>query len=166
VRPLTGAWLPVDRALGAAVCATLFALMVLTFADVAGRYLLNSPLPGTAELTELAMGIVIFGGLPLVTARRGQISVTLFDRYIPERALPLLDGAIAVFSTVVLGVFAWRIGAEAWYRGGFGDMTPYLHLPVAPFAWFMCAMAALSMVLAFIEALGHFGAARRKAERA
>lgn len=140
--------------------------MVLTFADVAGRYLFNSPLPGTAELTELGMGIVIFAGLPLVTATRGQITVTLFDRFIPERAASLLEGLVAVFSSVVLAVFAWRIGAEAGYRGGFGDMTPYLHLPIAPFAWFMCAMAALSMVLSLLQAFAHFGAARRKAQRA
>lgn len=144
----------------------LFALMALTFADVAGRYLFNSPLPGTAELTELGMGIVIFGGLPLVTARRSQITVTLFDRFIPERAVSIMDGLIALFSSVVLAVFAWRIGAEAAYRGGFGDMTPYLHLPIAPFAWFMCAMAAASMLIVLLQAAAHFGAARRKAQRA
>lgn len=130
--------------------------MALTFADVAGRYLFNSPIPGTAELTELGMGVLIFAGLPLVTARRGQITVTLFDRFIPPAALRFLDGAIALFSAAVLALFAWRIGADAAYRGGFGDMTTYLHLPIAPFAWFMSAMAALSMALTIVQAVGHF----------
>jgi len=160
VRLLKAAWLQVDRLLAVTVCAMLMALMALTFADVIGRYLFNSPIPGTAELTELGMGILIFAGLPLVTASRGQIRVSLFDRLIPASLLPLLDGLIALFSTVVLGVFAWRIGADAAYRGGFGDMTPYLHLPVAPFAWFMSAMAVWSMILTFFQGLQQFGIMR------
>lgn len=154
------------RALKAVVCAMLMALMLLTFADVIGRYLFNSPIAGTAELTELGMGILIFAGLPLVTASRGQITVSLFDRLIPPSVLPFLDGAIAIFSSVVLGVFAWRIGADAAYRGGFGDMTTYLHLPVAPFAWFMSAMALLSMILTLVQAVQHFAAVTRKPDRA
>ena len=166
MRLLKAAWLQVDRLLAVVVCAMLMALMALTFADVIGRYLFNSPIPGTAELTELGMGILIFAGLPLATASRGQITVSLFDRLIPASLLPVLDGLIALFSTVVLGVFAWRIGADAAYRGGFGDMTTYLHLPVAPFAWFMSAMALLSLVLTLVQAIQHFAAAMRNTQRA
>jgi TRAP-type transport system small permease protein len=140
----------------------LLALMALTFADVAGRYLFNSPIPGTAELTELCMGILIFSGLPLLTAARGQITVTLFERFMPSSALPAMDGAIALFSACVLGVFAWRIAAEASYRGGFGDITPFLHLPIAPFAWFMSGMAVIAAVLTLMQAFRHFGRARRR----
>ena len=143
----------------------LLALMALTFADVVGRYAFNSPIPGTAELTELGMGILIFAGLPLVTVRREQITVSLFDRFIPRSVAPLLDALIALVSAAMLGVFAWRIGAEALYRGGFGDMTTYLHLRIAPFAWFMSAMALLSMVLTLAQALQHL-ASIRQARRA
>ncbi len=42
----------------------LFAIMALTFFDVAGRKLLSNSIPGSLELTELLMVVVIFGALP------------------------------------------------------------------------------------------------------
>jgi len=42
-------------------------MMVLTFVDVVGRYLLNRPLRGAFELTELGLVVLIFAGLPLVS---------------------------------------------------------------------------------------------------
>jgi len=45
----------------------LFAIMVLTFLDVSGRKLLDHSIPGSLELTELLMVVVIFGALPLVS---------------------------------------------------------------------------------------------------
>lgn len=149
---LKAAWRSVDRLLGSIVCAILLALMAITFADVVGRYVFNSPLPGTAELTELGMGVLVFAGLPLVTAARGQITIDLFDRFLTAAVQRVLDVGIALLSAAVLAVFAWRIGAEAVHRGGFGDITTYLHLPIAPFAWFMSVMAALASVLCLAQA--------------
>jgi hypothetical protein len=68
-----GAWL--DRALGAAAAVLLFGLMMLTTADVIGRYIFNWPLRGAFEITELLMLALIFAGLPL--ASRTDEHVTL-----------------------------------------------------------------------------------------
>ena len=61
-------WLETLSALLAGLA--LFAIMVLTFVDVAGRKLLDHSITGSLELTELLMVVVIFGALPLVRARR------------------------------------------------------------------------------------------------
>ena len=45
----------------------LFAMMVLTFADVVGRKLLGDSIPGAVELTELCMLVMIFMALPLAS---------------------------------------------------------------------------------------------------
>ena len=45
-----------DRLLGIVAAATLFFIMALTCADVAGRYFFGAPIPGGFEITELAMG--------------------------------------------------------------------------------------------------------------
>ena len=60
-----GAWL--DRALGAAAAVLLFGLMGLTTADVIGRYVINSPLRGAFEITELLLLTLVFAGLPLAS---------------------------------------------------------------------------------------------------
>ena len=45
----------------------LFAIMWLTLIDVSGRKLLSESVPGSLEVTELLMVVVIFAGLPLVS---------------------------------------------------------------------------------------------------
>ncbi|RCV85674.1 TRAP transporter small permease subunit, partial [Vreelandella rituensis] len=40
--------------------ATLFALMLLTTADVVGRYFFNAPILGTVELTQQMLAAVVF----------------------------------------------------------------------------------------------------------
>ena len=49
---------------GLLAALALFAIMVLTLVDVSGRKLLSASVPGSLELTELLMVVVIFAGLP------------------------------------------------------------------------------------------------------
>ena len=63
--PNKKAWF--DVALGAAASLLLLVMMLLTFADVLGRYVFNTPLRGAFEITELALLSLIFAGLPLVS---------------------------------------------------------------------------------------------------
>jgi TRAP-type transport system small permease protein len=54
---------------GAIAAAALFGIMILTLIDVSGRKALSTSVPGSLELTELLMVVVIFAGLPLVSLR-------------------------------------------------------------------------------------------------
>ena len=53
-----------DRLLGGLSALPVALIMVLTFADVLGRYVFSSPLRGSVELIEYAMALVIFTALP------------------------------------------------------------------------------------------------------
>ena len=57
----------VGTATAVALGVMLLALTGITVLDVTGRYLLNAPLPGGAELTELLVMAVIFTGLPAIS---------------------------------------------------------------------------------------------------
>ena len=65
----------------------LFAIMVLTFFDVLGRKFASNSIPGSLELTELLMVVVIFGALPLVSERGEHVDFDSLDHYLPDRAL-------------------------------------------------------------------------------
>ncbi len=66
----------------------LFVMMMLTFADVIGRYVFTAPIFGAAEMIQFLLAMTIFGGLCLINARDEHITVELFearlDRYIPR----------------------------------------------------------------------------------
>ena len=52
--------------------------------DVFGRYLLGIPLPGTSEITEIILGILIYIGLPYISKKEEHISVSLLSNYLPN----------------------------------------------------------------------------------
>ena len=64
-----------DRTLGLVLAALMFAMMLLTFVDVVGRQLFNAPVLGGNELTRIAMGLLVYIGLPLVCLRREHITI-------------------------------------------------------------------------------------------
>ena len=61
---------------------SLTALVLITVVDVFGRYLLGIPLPGTSEITEIILGILIYIGLPYISKKEEHISVSLLSNYL------------------------------------------------------------------------------------
>src|SRR5882672_9779868 len=74
----------IDAALGIAASVLLFLMMLLTFADVVARYLLNWPIRGAFEITELALLVLIFAGLPLVSHADEHVVMDFIDRILPS----------------------------------------------------------------------------------
>lgn len=108
-----GVWRRLRSVLGVSSGLMVCAMMFLTFADVLGRYVFTRPILGAYEITEVLMGLMIFCGLPLVSASKGHIRVDLLCRALPGpfRAINvfLVDLACGLLS----GVLAWR----AWLYG-------------------------------------------------
>lgn len=94
--------------------AMVGALMFLTFADVVGRYVFNSPILGAYELTEVLMGLLIFAGLPLVSAARKHISIEFIPAVLSPRIRRIQAIGVELLCSAVAGVMAWRI----WLYGG------------------------------------------------
>jgi len=138
-----------ERVLSLTAAAALFAMMVLTFVDVFGRKFLDASLPGSLELTELLMLIVIFVALPLTSLHGEHVVFDLLDRALGRgaRALQhrLSNGLCAV---LMLGA-AWLVRERAARTAEFGDTTAQLHIGMAPFHY----MVAIALVIA---AMVHF----------
>ncbi|HEY1226319.1 MAG TPA: TRAP transporter small permease subunit [Ramlibacter sp.] len=72
-----------ELACGLLAGLALFAIMALTFFDVLGRKFASNSIPGSLELTELLMVVVIFGALPLVSERGEHVEFDSLDPYLP-----------------------------------------------------------------------------------
>ena len=126
-------------ALGGAALV-LLGLVVLTGADVIGRYILLQPINGKTELTRMLMAVMIALVLPVVTARKEHITVDLFDSFLSNRlraARDLVFGSLAAASLVVL---AWWVGFRAMRLMSYGYLSDFLRLPLHPVAFFVAAM--------------------------
>jgi len=97
---------------------TLLVLMGLTTADALGRYLLNSPIPGTGEIIEdYFMIALIFLPLSYSFMQEGHVHVTMIERFFPDRVKFLIGKLNLLLSFILFAlivVAGWRGFAEAW----------------------------------------------------
>jgi TRAP-type C4-dicarboxylate transport system permease small subunit len=139
--------------------SALFGIMTLTLVDVGGRKLASTSLPGSLELTELMMVVVIFAGLPLVSLRGEHV---VFDSLDPLLGHTLRRAQTLIVDLIVaalLGGMAALMWDKAGQMAGFGDTTAQLHIPQAPFVALMGVLLALTalvhLLLAFAPTAHH-----------
>lgn len=115
----------------------LFAIMALTFLDVGGRKLLNNSIPGSLEMTELLMVIVIFGALPLVSERGEHVVFDSLDPYLPnviKKIQRVLVHLLCGVALLALGWLMWQTGNDFLQSG---ETTAQLKILKAPFIYGM-----------------------------
>ncbi len=133
--------------IGPIVSIVLFFMMALTFADVVGRYIFNSPITGALELTEFSMAIVIFLGLTLLSTDEGHVTVDLFDNFIPARIKVIQTIIVNIASAIIMGVISWQLWVKAAETADYGDTTQFLRMPLAPLIYFMAIMTGIASVV-------------------
>ena len=136
-----------DAVLGIAASALLFFMMVLTFFDVVGRYLLNRPIRGAFEITELGLVVLIFAGLPLVSHADEHVTMDFIDRILPERARRAWVRAMHGICAAIMFFLAWQVWIKATRIAGYADTTDVLRVPIGPFVYFMALMIGLTGIV-------------------
>jgi TRAP-type C4-dicarboxylate transport system permease small subunit len=125
----------------------LFAIMALTFFDVLGRKLLDNSIPGSLELTELLMVIVIFAALPLVSLRGEHVLFDSLDNSLPPKVLAIQKAVIHLLIALALLGLGWlmfRTGAQFQQTG---ETTAQLKFPKAPFIYGMALLCGISGIV-------------------
>ncbi|SDO21587.1 TRAP-type C4-dicarboxylate transport system, small permease component [Lutimaribacter pacificus] len=127
----------------------LFALMVLTFCDVILRSAFNAPIEAATELTRIAIAVIVFSALPLLSARGQHISVDLLDPIFARfRLARWRDGIVNLACGVMLYFPASRVVDLAQRARSYGDQTEYLNIPTYLIGWFIAIMSfATALVL-------------------
>jgi TRAP-type C4-dicarboxylate transport system permease small subunit len=154
-----------EKLLVGAASLALLVLTGLTTADALGRYLLNSPIPGTGEIIEdYFMIALIFLPLSYSFMQEGHVHVTMIERYFPggvKRAVGKMNLLLsfALFGLIVLAgwerfVEAWRIEEISTSSVGYPMWPCYLMVPIG------CGLLCLRIVQVFFGGAkkGHAGA--------
>jgi TRAP-type transport system small permease protein len=136
----------------------LFAIMVLTFLDVGGRKLLDNSIPGSLEMTELLMVIVIFSALPLVSERGEHIVFDSLDSFWPDWLRHVQGRLVHLVCAVTLMALGWLMVQTGLDISASGETTAQLGIPKAPFIHGMGLLCAFTgvihLVFAFNPAAG------------
>ena len=131
----------------ALAASALFAIMALTLVDVGGRKLLDTSVPGSLELTELLMVVVIFAGLPLVSLRGEHVVFDSLDPYLPAGLRRVQDALVDLLCALALGGVAWLMWVKAGQMTEYGDTTAQLKITQGPFVYLMSLLCALTAVV-------------------
>lgn len=154
---------------GLLAAAALFAIMILTLVDVAGRKLLSQSLTGSLELTEILMVVVIFAALPLVSLRGEHVIFDSLDPLLPRWLLRVQQAVVDALCFVALAGLAWLMWTKAGRMVGYGDITAQLGLPLGPFVYLMsvlCGITALVHGLLVVRPVAHHHAGVDKGAQA
>ena len=140
------------------VAAALFLMMAITVLDVIGRYLINRPFPGSAELIQYMMVAFIFLALPVVTLRNEHISISLVESVLGPAGRKIQRILISLVSAVIIGFMSVRFWSHAMMLAANRDVIGYLDLPVAPAAFLASVFCGLTLlVLLFMITLECMG---------
>ncbi len=137
----------VQRAISAVLVVSLSLMVALNFVDVLGRRLFNAPVFGANDITEHLMAVIVFAGLPLLTARRGHLSIDLFDAWLLRPGLRWWHKGIDVLIAAVLGLIAWQYFLAVGEARMNSEVSPALTIPRAwsyVFIAFTTATAAVA----------------------
>jgi TRAP-type C4-dicarboxylate transport system permease small subunit len=139
---------PLMRIAEIVTAALLFAMMMLTFADVVGRYVFTAPIFGAAEMIQFLLAMSIFAGLCLVNARDEHITVELFevqlDRMMPHTVRRII---IQLFSVGVMALIAYQLYQYALDAEQIGTKTIVLEWPLAVVSFTVAGLSVVSLIM-------------------
>ncbi|MDO6562470.1 TRAP transporter small permease [Amphritea sp. 1_MG-2023] len=138
-------WLAFFLELIAAV--TLFLLMLLTCADVFGRYFFANSVDGTTELTEMAIAILVFAEMPVITWRGGHVVVDILDRVMGSSLIKVLGLFAAFLMSTSLYFLAVRIFQLAERSLRREEVTEYLQFPIGYVVQYIAIMSWITAAL-------------------
>jgi TRAP-type C4-dicarboxylate transport system permease small subunit len=142
-----------EAVLGVAASAILFAMMLLTAADVVARYVFNRPLRGAFEVTELMLVVLIFAGLPLVAYAKAHVVMDFIDRLLGPGPTALLERGVQLACAALMLGLAWLVRLKADRIWEYRDATDVLRIVYGPFVYFMAGMIALAGLIHLYQAV-------------
>ena len=146
-RALENLTLILDRSLGLVVAAIMFFMMVLTFVDVVGRQVFDSPVSGGGELTEIALGFVVYMGLPLVCLRREHISIGLMAGLLKGRVRQVQHVVLNLLFAGVTFIWARQVWIQGESLAAANNELMFLKIAIHPFVFIMSGFAFFAMLI-------------------
>ncbi|MGQ0543800.1 MAG: TRAP transporter small permease [Betaproteobacteria bacterium] len=137
-------------ALGGGV--VLLGLMGLVAFDVVMRYVLRLPFLGAYEMTELAMALIVFLGLPYCAATGGHVAVDVLGPALDRPAFRWLNALLPLAGGALMAVIAWQSVLYAFESRSRGEATNMLRIDLFPFQMLAAASVALFSVVLLVQA--------------
>ncbi|MGA1289103.1 MAG: TRAP transporter small permease [Rubrivivax sp.] len=138
----------IERLVGSLLVGTLFVMVALTFVDVVGRRFFDKPVYGAHDMTEHLMALIVFAGLPLLTARREHLSIDLLDAWLLQPSFAFWHRVVNLLVAVTLAVISVEFWTAAQEAAEIKEVSQALNIPRGWAYYFISATSALAAVAA------------------
>lgn len=128
-------------------------LMILTAAEIFGRYVFNNPIPGYVEDVELMMAAVVFLGIGYTQRVGAHIRMDMIINRFTGRTYHLveaLSGFLGLIGYGIICISSFKGTIDAYLMG---DVTEYLYTPTWPSklcvplgAFFLCTRFFIQII--------------------
>lgn len=131
---------------------------VLVCTSVLGRWLFSAPVRGDFEFVRIATALAVFAYLPYTQARRANINVDTFTRFLPARLNAAIDGFWDLVFAVGMGICAYGLYLGAFDAKDNWETTIELQLKLWPVILTSSILCACLSLVAFLTAILRFAA--------
>ena len=117
--------------------------MLVTAADVLGRYLFNAPITGSIEVISLALLLSIMGMIPYIGAMNRHITIDYLPGALRERPRLVLESVTTLIAFYLVSVIVWRSIQYGLLLMRNNQATTVLQIPLFPFVFLVAIGFAL-----------------------
>jgi TRAP-type C4-dicarboxylate transport system permease small subunit len=125
---------------------------------VVGTKFLSFPVPGTLEVTESTMVLIVFGALAYTQSRRGHIRVELLYNHVSPRAKSFMEATTHLLALVYFTLLAWQGFNELLYSWEIREATMgAIRFPLYPARFLLFAGTALLLLQLALDLIADIG---------
>ena len=139
-----------SKLLSYAGALVLFALMLLTTMDVAGRYLFNTPLMGVFEITEFMMVCLVFCSLAYTQSKKAHVAVDILIGQMSKKKQRMIDILNYGISVIILALITWKSIERGFEVMASNESSGTLQIPVYPFL-FVVGLGSAALCIEFFK---------------
>jgi TRAP-type C4-dicarboxylate transport system permease small subunit len=126
-----------------------FPLMLLTVGDVMGRSFFNKPIPGTFELSEYMLAVIVLLGAAYTQQVKGHVGVDFLTSRYSAKTQALLQSVTTLAGLLIIAILVWQGYLEGIHEKAVSDQ---LRVPQWPFK----LLVAVGGLLLWLELLLDF----------
>jgi TRAP-type C4-dicarboxylate transport system permease small subunit len=139
------------KILAMAASGILAAMMLLTVADVAMRWIFKAPIIGTTEITESMMTGIAFFALAWCAAEKSHLKVDLVVNRFPDRLQGVVDSLTSVAGLCLVALIAWRSFLEGMAVEELNLVSSLIKIPAYPFYYVIAAGCVMLCVVMTVQ---------------
>jgi len=125
-------------------------LMLITTGDVVSRGFFNKPIPGTLELSEYMLSIIILLGAAYTQQVKGHVGVDFLTKRFSTRTQGILEILTTLASMFIITIMVWQGFVEGIHEKTVSDM---LRVPQWPFRLLVAVGGLLLLLELLIDLL-------------